>query len=226
MKEKLALYIAVFIGLFSLQSCVSNYVVSTPITYKPQASLVTVNQEKLEKGQEKLMKQTVKTAEFLAVKDLEKAKEQAAKKQRKNIIDHVLEEAKTYIGTPYLYGGTTRRGIDCSAFVLASFEDGAGIDLPRVAAAQAKEGEYVSKSEIEVGDLLFFARRGGRGRISHVGIVEEVTPDGEIKFIHASSSRGVMISSLHDVYWHPRFAYAKRIVDPDFLDTQSKMVIN
>ena len=141
----------------------------------------------------------------------------AAAVKHAKMIDSLLDEAQTYIGTPYRYGGTTRNGIDCSAFVLSVFGASAGVALPRVAAAQAQEGERVEKSELQRGDLVFFSH--GRGRISHVGIVEQVTEDGDIKFIHAATSRGVMISSLTtDKYWAPRFRFAKRILTQDRTD--------
>ena len=115
----------------------------------------------------------------------------------------------TYIGTPYRFGGTNRSGIDCSAFVLNVFGESTGIELPRVAAEQAELGDKVEKQELQKGDLVFFSQGG---RVSHVGIVQEVTPEGEIKFIHAATSRGVMISSLNDSYWGRKFRFAKRII--------------
>lgn len=129
--------------------------------------------------------------------------------RKSNTIDGILNEASSYLGTPYRLGGMSRRGIDCSAFVLSVF-DSVGINLPRVSAAQAQEGERIEKSNIEKGDLLFFQTVGKR--ISHVGIVQEVTPEGEIKFIHASSSKGVTISSLNERYWGARYRFAKRIL--------------
>ena len=130
-------------------------------------------------------------------------------------IDALLEEAKTYLGTPYRYGGTTRKGIDCSAFVLSVFGAAAGISLPRVAASQAQEGENIDKQDLQKGDLIFFSKGS---RISHVGIVEDVTEDGDIKFIHAATSKGVMISSLNDSsYWSSKYRYAKRIINSDSL---------
>ena len=84
-----------------------------------------------------------------------------------------------------------------------------GLELPRVAAEQAELGEKVELEELQKGDLVFFAH--GR-RISHVGIVQEVTADGEIKFIHAATSKGVMISSLNDSYWGPKYRFAKRVL--------------
>ncbi len=124
-------------------------------------------------------------------------------------IDDVLNEASTYIGTPYRFGGTTRSGIDCSAFVLNVFGESTGIELPRVAAEQAELGD--KSRETRTSKRRFGVSLQG-GRVSHVGIVQEVTPEGEIKFIHAATSRGVMISSLNDSYWERKFRFAKRII--------------
>jgi len=132
-----------------------------------------------------------------------------------NTIDNILSEAESYLGTPYRYGGTSRSGIDCSAFVLSVFGAAAGMSLPRVAAQQSQEGDSVEKTELQKGDLVFFSHRGSR--ISHVGIVEEVTPEGEVKFIHAATSKGVMVSSLEDNYWGPKFKFAKRIIKENTL---------
>ena len=131
-------------------------------------------------------------------------------KKKSSTIDGILSEANTYIGTPYRFGGMTRSGIDCSAFVLSVYGSATGINLPRISSAQAQEGERVEREQLEKGDLLFFQTRGSR--ISHVGIVQEITPEGEIKFIHASTSKGVTISSLNEKYWGLRFRFAKRIL--------------
>ena len=124
--------------------------------------------------------------------------------------EFLLKEAETYIGTPYRYGGTTRNGIDCSAFVRSVFET-FNMNLPRVSADQAKEGFRISTEEAREGDLVFFATRGG-GRVSHVGIVHGRNEQGVLTFIHSSTSQGVMISPLNDNYWGKRFLYAKRVL--------------
>lgn len=124
--------------------------------------------------------------------------------------EFLLKEAETYIGTPYRYGGTTRNGIDCSAFVRNVFET-FNKNLPRVSADQAREGFTVSTSEAKEGDLVFFATRG-RGRVSHVGIVHGRNKDGVLEFIHSSTSKGVIVSSLNDRYWGPKFLYVKRVL--------------
>lgn len=124
-------------------------------------------------------------------------------------INKLIHEAESYIGTPYRLGGTTRRGIDCSAFMQKIYES-EGIELPRVSRSQADVGVPVSRGELQKGDLIFFSTTS-RTRVTHVGMVYDVTPDGKVSFIHASSSRGVMVSDLDQSYWAKRYRLARRI---------------
>lgn len=124
--------------------------------------------------------------------------------------DLLIIQAKSYLGTPYRYGGTTRKGIDCSAFVKSSYSI-LDIDLERVSSAQALQGERIPLEKARKGDLLFFAQSGNK--ISHVAIVERVNDNEGVFFIHASSSKGVTISSLNDEYWSKRYRKAVRIVE-------------
>ncbi|QDP85271.1 hydrolase Nlp/P60 [Chryseobacterium sp. SNU WT5] len=219
MKIRALFYITAVVASFSLQSCVSNYVVSSPATYvneyNSNAKLASIDNKKLEVAKKQLIN-SFKDEQTVATKTLENIvkNEEIAKAVRfSSKIDEILTEAESYLGTPYRYGGTTRKGIDCSAFVLSVFGASAGLNLPRVAASQAQEGEKIEKSELQKGDLVFFSH--GRGRISHVGIVESISADGDIKFIHAATSRGVMISSLADSYWGPKFRFAKRVLSQE-----------
>ncbi|MFC4738794.1 C40 family peptidase [Flavobacterium ponti] len=123
----------------------------------------------------------------------------------------VIETAKEYIGTPYHYGGMSKRGIDCSALTLFAFTKN-DLSLPRTSRAQSKIGRKVQKSNAEPGDLIFFKTNRRRSIITHVGLVTE-NNDGEIKFIHASSSRGVIESSLEESYYQRTFAKIKRIIE-------------
>lgn len=124
-------------------------------------------------------------------------------------INKLIQEAESYIGTPYRLGGISRNGIDCSAFMQRIYEK-EGIELPRVSRSQAKVGIPISRGELQKGDLIFFATTS-RSRVTHVGMVYDVTDDGKVSFIHASSSRGVMVSSLDQSYWAKRFRTARRI---------------
>lgn len=214
MKKRVLFYLVAFVSTISLQSCVTNYVVSKPATYtkeyKTDAKLAAID-TKME-NDKKLLINSFISEKALAISNAKnslKNSEIAKAIKHNKTIDNILTEAETYLGTPYRYGGMTRKGIDCSAFVLSVFGAAAGLTLPRVAASQAQQGERIEKENLQKGDLIFFSH--GK-RISHVGIVEDVTEEGEIKFIHAATSKGVMISSLNDSYWGPRYRFAKRVI--------------
>lgn len=125
-------------------------------------------------------------------------------------IDTLLQKANSYYGVPYRTGGTTSSGMDCSGFVQMSFK-GIGVNLPRVSRDQARAGNTVSKQNLRQGDLVFFAT-GTPGRINHVGIVTNTSNPNDIKFIHASSSRGIMETSMAINYWVRNYVKGKRVV--------------
>jgi len=108
-------------------------------------------------------------------------------------------------GTPYRYGGLSRNGIDCSGFVYRTFRERFGIQLPRTTRQQSEIGAKISKKDLLPGDLVFFKTGWGEGGL-HVGIY-----DTKNQFIHASTSRGVMRSSLNNVYWRKVFWQARRL---------------
>ena len=118
----------------------------------------------------------------------------------------VLKEAHSYMGTKYKYGGDSRKGIDCSGLVHNSFKT-VKIDLPRISREQAKHGMNIKLRNVKPGDLLFFNTSGSS--ITHVGIVDKIK-SGEIFFIHSSTSKGVIVSSLEEDYWNKRFVKAVR----------------
>ncbi len=211
MNKKVLFYFAVITSVLSLQSCVSNYVVSKPMEYKVDAKLVAItNKIALDSKVASPSKQI--NAALASLETSTKNAEIVTNSVYNTKLDALLAEAESYLGTPYRFGGMTRSGIDCSAFVLSVYNAVMGTSLPRVAASQAMEGERVEKSDLKKGDLVFFSHGS---RISHVGIVHDVTPEGEVRFIHAASSRGVMISPLSDKYWAPKFRFARRILNTD-----------
>lgn len=119
--------------------------------------------------------------------------------------DAIIKTAKKYIGTRYVFGGTTPKGFDCSGFVQYVFKQN-GFAIPRTADEQYKLGKRIKKrAELDPGDLVFFStyEKGA----SHCGIYL-----GKNQFIHVSSSKGVRIDSLDDSYWKPRWYGGKHIV--------------
>ena len=111
--------------------------------------------------------------------------------------------AYKYIGVPYVYGGTTTRGLDCSGYTQLVYKE-LGISLNRTTTTQYQQGTAVSKSNLQVGDLVFF-NTTGKG-VSHVGIYV-----GNNKFTHSGTSTGVTTASLGTSYWAQRYVGAKRI---------------
>ena len=115
----------------------------------------------------------------------------------------MFEFIEEWYGTRYRLGGTTKKGIDCSAFSQYLFAAVYGLKLPRTAREQHKLTDRISRTDLTEGDLLFFNTRGG---ISHVGVYLQNN-----KFVHAASSEGVMISDVFDDYWVRRFIGVGRI---------------
>lgn len=106
-------------------------------------------------------------------------------------------------GTPYLYGGNSRNGIDCSAFSQRAITKVYGIELPRTTTAQMNVGYSVDRNQVGAGDLVFF-KTGVK--LHHVGVMMD-----HVKFMHASTSQGVTLSRLDDSYWRSRLLDVRRI---------------
>ncbi|UZO81287.1 C40 family peptidase [Aquimarina sp. ERC-38] len=140
-------------------------------------------------------------------KKVKKERVIAAKSETK--ADAIVRYAKTFKGTKYRYAGTTKKGMDCSGLVYVSFLE-KGIELPRTSRSMATRGNKVSLGKVEVGDLIFFKTIKRKNTISHVGIVTNAS--NPIRFIHASSSKGVIESSLNESYWNKAFAEVRRIL--------------
>ncbi len=118
----------------------------------------------------------------------------------------VVANAKKHIGTPYVWGGTTPSGFDCSGFVQYVLKQ-SGISLPRTTTEQVEVGTSISKSALQPGDLVFL-QNTYRAGVSHVGIYI-----GDGKMIHASSSKGVTISDLSSSYYTKHYHSSRRVIN-------------
>ncbi|PAU94484.1 hypothetical protein CK503_06720 [Aliifodinibius salipaludis] len=116
----------------------------------------------------------------------------------------LIQAYRDWKGTPYLLGGTSQEGVDCSRFVNIVLDDYFGIDVPTNTKEQLNVGSKIRRAAVRTGDLVFF--KTGRKTL-HVGIAVN---SGE--FLHASTSSGVMISKLGKSYWRNRFLAARRVL--------------
>lgn len=120
----------------------------------------------------------------------------------------VIYEAKKHLGKPYVWGATGPNSFDCSGFTSYVYRQALGIEIGRTTKDQISKGIYVDKSNLIIGDLIFFKDTyPGAENPSHVGIYL-----GDNKFIHASSTNGVIIASL-DSYWNSHYYSARRIIN-------------
>lgn len=116
-------------------------------------------------------------------------------------VSKVLSVYHDWVGTRYRFGGTTKAGIDCSAFVQVIMSNAFNMHLPRATTGQRNVGKSISKSELRPGDLVFFRKN------SHVGVYI-----GNGKFVHSSSSQGVTTSTLSDSYWSRNYTQSRRVL--------------
>ncbi|MFO7744528.1 MAG: C40 family peptidase [Psychroflexus sp.] len=133
-----------------------------------------------------------------------------AEAERANTVTNVVNYSKTYLGTPYKYGGMDPSGIDCSGLLHLSFLR-YGIELPRTTKQMSRIGDKVKLRQVDVGDLVFFRTSKSSRRINHVGLVVNRT-NKTIDFIHSSSSQGVMISSINNPYWRKNYVKSRRVI--------------
>lgn len=128
----------------------------------------------------------------------------------------LVKTAFNYIGVPYKFGGTNAKtGLDCSALVQLVYSKAMNLDLPRVAAEQARATKSIAKADLKPGDLVFFNTRGASN--SHVGIYI-----GENKFIHAPRTGAKVRVETLSAYWNKRWNGARRVSDKQIQAAQSQ----
>lgn len=118
----------------------------------------------------------------------------------------LIEFIESWYGTPYRYGGNDRSGVDCSGFSKDFITSVYNTLIPRTSSEQYKQSERVSRTRLKEGDLVFFYTRGRRNGVSHVGVYLRNN-----KFVHASTSNGVIINDLDDDYYARNYAGAGRV---------------
>lgn len=123
----------------------------------------------------------------------------------------ITDYAKSFLNTPYRYGGTNESGMDCSGLIYRAFYQH-DFNLPRTTDGLSKAGKKIRLKKVKVGDLLFFkTSKKLFGGINHVGLV--VKSNGrDIKFIHSTTSRGVIVTDLSEYYWSNCFKKARRVL--------------
>jgi cell wall-associated NlpC family hydrolase len=137
-----------------------------------------------------------------SARSINKSRSYKAPEKLSDFDDLLIKEAQKWLGTPYQYGGIDFNGIDCSAFVQNVMKS-VGIDVPRTAAQQYEFSYSLPLSKAKLGDLVFFKEKS---KVSHVGIYL-----GGDKFVHSSTSKGVIYSSLNDSWYQDNFYKVGRV---------------
>lgn len=135
---------------------------------------------------------------------------QKRKKQRAQKIESVVATGRSYIGTPYKWGGMSRTGIDCSGLIYNSYKT-IGVDLPRTAKEQSKTGKKRGWNGLRAGDLVYFKFKKKGSKWYHSGMITYVGDD-KILFVHSSSSRGVIESNLLADYYKNNVKKFRRVI--------------
>lgn len=133
-----------------------------------------------------------------------------SKRENKNTVKHLIDTATDNLGVRYKAGGTTKSGYDCSGLVFTTFQT-ENITMPRSSYEQSKIGKVIPFDDAQKGDLIFFKTNKSR-QINHVGLITEKTGN-EIKFIHSSTSKGVIISSTKEPYYQNSFVQINRVIE-------------
>lgn len=125
---------------------------------------------------------------------------------QQQVVHSLKQQHKNWKGVKYKMGGMSKKGIDCSGFIYRTFKDNMRVSLPRTTVLQSQVGYEINQDELRPGDLVFF-KTGLIFKDNHVGIYM-----GKNRFLHASTSRGVMISKLSNPYWKDTYWHSRRVI--------------
>ncbi|WP_243754686.1 C40 family peptidase [Flavobacterium jejuense] len=191
----------------------------TIISCKTQSNIITSKKEAVEKGVYSYPKNknTNQKQSALVNESFDKEDENEydnttytrVSKSENTLANEIVDLALENLGVKYRIGGTTKTGMDCSGLVFSSYGN-YDVSLPRTSIDMSRHGEMISTREAQPGDLIFF-KTNGKTVINHVGIIVEVLPN-EIKFIHSSTKKGVIVSSTSDAYYGKTFAQINRVL--------------
>ncbi|APY01270.1 C40 family peptidase [Lacinutrix venerupis] len=126
------------------------------------------------------------------------------------IAESIINNAEKYKGTRYKYGGTTKKGMDCSGLIYTAFLE-EQLRIPRTTSGLSSYGDWIDLKKVREGDLVFFATKKNSRKVNHVGLVTATNGDN-VEFIHASTSKGVMTSNIKEKYWYFAFVQARRVL--------------
>ena len=130
----------------------------------------------------------------------------------KSIQNDIVDYGKRHLNKPYQYAGKGPNSFDCSGYTSFIFKE-FGYNLLNTSAGQARQGVTIRrKDDLQIGDLVFFEGSSHNGRVGHVGIVSDLGKKGKFKFIHASTSNGVIITSSEEPYYYERYLRGTRII--------------
>lgn len=200
MKKLFYFPVLLLLSLFTLSSC-GNF------------KLVTI--QDIENDKNNTLKNKVKVSESVVNnEDLTEENENSENTSSTSLskAEKVVDAARKQLGTPHLLKNPKKKpATDCSGMTCKSYST-VGISLPRTTTGQAEMGKYISKKNLQKGDLVFFSSKKNNGRISHVGLISRVESDGSVYFIHTSTSRGVVEDDFYMKHWQENFVTARRVL--------------
>jgi cell wall-associated NlpC family hydrolase len=204
------LYLSFFVLFFTSCKPTSAIITSKKEAENKKMYTVPVAKKSTKKRETIVVQSTKETTEKPKISDVNESDYLVNPTNSNYIVEQLIHSASDKIGTKYRSGGTTDEGFDCSGLMYNIFNL-YQVKLPHSSYEQSKLGTIIEKENVQKGDLIFF-RTNGRNQINHVGMVVEIFED-EIKFIHSSTSSGVIISSTKEPYYQKSFAQINRVLE-------------